>query len=95
MKNCCLAGLGLASGAQKEVLCPSFAYPGSLRGHRAERTQSGSIRASQPQLATWRCHVSGANMCIGPNLTAQQLTSDARTGVSGETKLPPESFRSG
>jgi hypothetical protein len=26
-----------------------------------------------PQLATWRCPRCGANMCIGPNLTAQQL----------------------
>ena len=25
------------------------------------------------QLATWRCPRCGANMCIGPNLTAQQL----------------------
>ena len=30
-------------------------------------------RIAISQLATWRCPRCGANMCIGPNLTAQQL----------------------
>jgi hypothetical protein len=30
-------------------------------------------RVAISQLATWRCPRCGANMCIGPNLTAQQL----------------------
>ena len=31
------------------------------------------LRVASSQLATWRCPRCGANMCIGPNLTAQQL----------------------
>ncbi|MDX6463236.1 MAG: hypothetical protein QOE55_6933 [Acidobacteriaceae bacterium] len=80
MKNCCLAGLGLVSGAQKEVLCQLLRIPALCVVTEPNGTQSGPIRASPTQLATSRCHVAGPTCASGLTLPAQQLTFRCKDG---------------